>query len=79
MKMRLILERFEFDRIKYLKKAFWRSLPIIWICEKKRYGFENLDSWLSGLLFDFEGFLKGHYQGYAPEDSLHSTKKEIEK
>jgi len=66
--MRLKLIRLKFDRTKYLKEAFWRSFPIIWISEKRRYGFENLESWLTGLLADFEGFIHGYYQGYTLDE-----------
>ena len=66
--MRLKLIRLEFDRTKYLKEAFWRSFPIIWICEKGRYGFENFNSWLNGVSSDFESFVRGYYQGYVLED-----------
>lgn len=66
--MKLVLQRLGFDRREYLKESFWRSFPITWICEKGRYGFENLASWLNGLLFDFRGFLRGYYEVYAPEE-----------
>ena len=67
--MKLELIRLKYDRRRFLKEIFWRSFPIIWLSEKGRYGFENLGSWLSGLLFDFEGFLKGYYEVYIPQNN----------
>ena len=55
--MRFKLIRLEFDRTKYLKEAFWRSFPIIWICEKGR---SDLKTSVHGLM-DYRQILKRSY------------------